>query len=159
MVWQVGIGCDVTTSIAVDGDDLYLGCGDGRLFRLDVDTGEIRARLSIGHPPGGRLAVLDDRVIVPGGPDWIGAVDRGLDGVIWERTNLSRLSVVQPIVWRGAVLTGTGDGQLLGLGIEDGGTLWSTRLDGSIRGLGHGRDVLIVGTIQGTVYALRVAGG
>ncbi len=57
------------------------------------------------------------------------------------------------IVWKGALLTGTGDGRLLGLSLEDGRKLWSTQLEESIRGLGMDDDILLVGTIGGTVHA------
>ncbi len=156
VLWRVDIGCDASTSVAFDGDDIYVGCRDGGLFRLRAADGEVVSTLALGRGLEGRLALLEDRLIVPGGRNWIGAVDRALSHVLWERTDLGRLSVVQPLVWRDAVLTGTGDGDVLALDVADGQTLWLSSLEGSIRGLGYSRDVLLIGTIEGKIYAVRV---
>lgn len=157
VVWRHALDCDVTTSVAVNAGDVYAGCGDGRLFRLAAGTGEERASMALPRDPDGRLAVLDDRVIIPGGVRWIGAVDRALNGILWEHSPRPgvRLSVVQPLVHGDAVLTGDGDGRLFALDLEDGSVRWTARLEGQIRGLGQHQDVLLVGTIEGILYALR----
>ncbi len=155
IIWRLHLGCDVSTSVAISADDVYVGCNDGRLFRVSASDGDPLATFELEQPLEGRLLILADRLIVPGGRAWIGALDRALAGVIWARTDITPLSVVQPIVWKGALLTGTGDGRLLGLSLEDGRTVWSTPLEGSIRGLGTHDDILLMGTIGGTVYALR----
>jgi outer membrane protein assembly factor BamB len=151
----VTVACDVTTSVAVADDDVYVGCGDGRLFRLSAGTGSERSRIRLPAPPEGRLAVLEDRIIVPAGRDWIGAVDRELSTVLWEHRPWSPLSVVQPLVWGNVVLTGNGKGQLIALDVANGATAWVASLTGSIRGLGHHDGILLVGTIEGMLYALR----
>ena len=160
VVWRTGIGCDASTSVAAAGDDVWVGCGDGTLFRLDAASGELRGRLDLDRSLEGRLTVLEDVVVVPGGPRWIGAVRRDLGGVVWEREDLPRLSVVQPILWKEALITGGADGALLALNPDDGRTLWRFDLEGSVRGLGTAGsaapDLLLVGTIQGRVYALRI---
>lgn len=157
VVWRHALGCDVTTSVAVDAGDVYAGCGDGRLFRLAAETGEERGRMALPRDPDGRLAVLDDRVIVPGGVRWIGAVDRALTGTLWQHSPPPgvRLSVVQPMVRDDVVLTGDGGGRLIALDLDDGSVRWTARLDGQIRGLGTHDDVLLVGTIEGRLYAIR----
>lgn len=155
VVWRSDIACDASTSVAFGGDDVYIGCRDGRLFHLRAEDGQLTSTLALGRELEGRLSLLDGMLIVPG-RNWIGCVDRALNHVIWQRADLGRLSVVQPLVWRGAVLSGTADGELVALDLADGRSRWSTSLDGSIRGLGASGDVLLVGTIQGTIYALRV---
>ncbi len=152
--WRTEIGCDVTTSAAVEGDDIYVGCSDGTLFRLRAGNGAELGRMPLGQQLEGRLLVLADRVVVPGGRRWIGAVARDLDRLIWERRDLPPLSVVQPMQWGQYVLTGA-RGQLVALRLSSGQTAWVASLEGSVRGLGVASDVLLVGTVEGTVYALR----
>ena len=152
--WRTEIGCDVTTSAAVEGDDLYVGCSDGTLLRLRAGDGVELDRMRLGQQLGGRLLVLADRVVVPSGDRWIGAVTRNLDRLIWERRDLPALSVVQPTQWGKYVLTGARD-QLIALRSSDGQTAWIASLEGSVRGLGVASDVLLVGTVEGAVYALR----
>lgn len=153
--WRTDLGCDVTTSVAAGGGDVYAGCRSGRLFHLSALDGSISGSLDLDRPLRGRLLLLGDRLVVPGGRRWIGAVDRSAGSVLWERKDVSPLSVMQPVDWHGAVLTGTGDGRLVALSIEDGTTRWTLDLEGSVRGLGKQGDILLVGTTQGTLYALR----
>jgi outer membrane protein assembly factor BamB len=155
--WRANLDCDVSTSVAVEGDDIYVGCSTGRLYYVSESTGAILGALELDQPLEGRLLLLEDRIVVPGGRAWIGAVDRAVAGVLWARTDQAPLSVVQPISWRDAILTGNAEGTVLALSSEDGRTLWTLDLDGSIRGLGKEGDILLVGTIEGTVYALREA--
>ncbi len=152
--WRTEIGCDVTTSAAVEGDDIYVGCSDGTLFRLRAGDGLELGRMPLGQQLEGRLLVLTDRVVVPGGRRWIGAVTRNLDRLIWERRDLPPLTVVQPMQWGQYALAGA-RGQLIALRLSDGQTAWMASLEGSVRGLGMASDVLLVGTVEGAVYALR----
>jgi outer membrane protein assembly factor BamB len=156
VVWRTALDCDVTTSVAADADDVFVGCRDGRLVRLGFDDGVRRTVLDLPAGPDGRLTLLADRVIVPAGVRWLGAVDRELGGVLWDYRPRppTRLSVVQPLVWRGAVLTGNGDGELIALELDDGAVRWIAGLHGSVRGLGHHGDTLLVGTIEGTIFAV-----
>lgn len=157
VLWRRALGCDVTTSVAVDGDDVYAGCRDGGLVRVSASDGTERGRLDLPTGPEGRLAVLPDRIVVPGGPRWIGAVDRELSVVLWAHRPRVPLSVVQPLVWDDVVLTGNGEGELVGLSLEDGTARWTARLEGTIRGLGRHSNVLLVGTVEGVLHAVRAA--
>jgi outer membrane protein assembly factor BamB len=152
--WRTEIACDVTTAVSVGEGEIYVGCSDSTLFRVRAADGAELGRMALGHLPEGRLLVLADRVVVPGGRGWIGAVTRNLDRLIWERHDLAPLSVVQPMRWGQCVLTGA-RGQLIALGVADGRTCWTTSLEGYVRGLGAAGDIVLVGTIEGTLYALR----
>jgi outer membrane protein assembly factor BamB len=152
--WRTDLGCDATTSVSVGEGEIYVGCSGGTLVRIRGADGAELGRMTLGHPPGGRLLVLADRVVVTDGSSWIGAVTRNLDRLIWERHDLPPLSVVQPMQWGECVLTGA-RGQLIALGLADGRTWWRTFLEGSVRGLGAAGDIVLVGTIEGAVYALR----
>lgn len=159
LLWRTALECDVTTSVAAAGGDVYAGCRDGRVFRLRADDGGVVAAFRLPSPPEGRLAVTADAVIVPGGVRWIGAVDRALERTVWEYRPEPpvRLSVVQPLVRNGAVLTGTGEGEIVALDLADGSVRWTARLEGSIRGLGSHGNRLLVGTIEGTIFAVDAA--
>lgn len=156
VIWRRALDCDVTSSVTAADDDVYVGCRDGRLFRLAADDGRVGATTKLPSGVDGRLAATEDRLIVPGGVRWIGALDRDLTSVLWEHRPRpgARLSVVQPLVRDGVVLTGTGDGRLLALDLDDGAVLWTVWLDGQIRGLGHHGNTLLVGTIEGMLYAV-----
>ena len=156
VLWRRPVQCDVTSSVTVRDADVYVGCREGRLFRLDAADGETRSTIDLPASVDGRLTVTDSRVIVPGGHGWIGAVDRGTREMEWEYRPPPgvRLSVVQPLLWQGVLLTGTGEGRLVALDAATGSVRWTAQLDGQIRGLGQHGDVLLVGTIEGVLYAL-----
>lgn len=153
--WRIEVGCDVSTSLLVHRGDVHVGCASGRLHRISAADGANLGSLDLDRAIGGRLLASGEEIVVTGGRRWIGAVDRELAGVRWERTDLGRLSVVQPFRWRGAVLTGATDGTLIALDPADGRVLWTVDLEGRIRGLGAHGDVLLVGTEQGVLHALR----
>lgn len=156
--WRARIGCDASTSVVGGAETIWVGCRDGTLLRLASATGDVLGRVALDRPLEGRLALAGEWLVVPGGPHWLGAVRRDLGGIAWERTDLSRLSVVQPLVHDGSLFTGGVDGELLALDPETGRTRWWAKLEGSIRGLGAAGETLLVGTIQGRVYALRFPG-
>lgn len=161
VIWRTAVDCDVTSSVTAAGADVYVGCRDGRLYRLAAGDGGILGSTTLPTGIEGRLAVTGDLLVVPGGVSWIGAVDRGLDGIVWEHRPRpgSRLSVVQPHVANGRVLTGTADGRLVALDPQDGSVLWTARLEGQIRGLGEHGSTLLVGTIEGFLFAVVAPDG
>ncbi|MGD2068349.1 MAG: PQQ-binding-like beta-propeller repeat protein [Gemmatimonadota bacterium] len=75
--------------------------------------------------------------------------------MLWEHRPGPPLSVVQPLVWEDVVLTGNGRGELLALDLQTGDVRWIARLEGTIRGLGHHDDTLLVGTVEGVLYAVE----
>lgn len=156
-LWRRELGSEVTTSILLRGDRLYVGTADGQLLRLDTGSGEVVARIDAGEAPGDTLVPLAAGVCFLRRPPSrkLTAIDAELRQIGWVREpEKGSWSTDRPILWKGLLLAGDNQGNLLALDPEDGSIAWSTALEGQIRGLGHAGDTLFVGTIEGRLYAL-----
>jgi len=167
VIWTRDVGALVSTAILAFGDDLYLGTSDGTLYRMSQSSGEIRNSLSLGDVGSedegidqigtiGNMVMVDSVLIVlrNGGQELVG-VDYALDGVRWTMPSESHWSSYRPHAWEGLVLIGDEDGALYGVDPVTGETQWREHFEGTIRGIGSDDDLLLIGTLQGMLYAWR----
>lgn len=163
--WRAEVGCRINTGLALEGDDLHLGCIDGRVLRLSAADGGVTAegRLDRGFPLG-RPTLLDGGVVYlvgedpmsGGGPRFV-ALDADLGSVRWEATDGATWSSMQPLRWRDLLVVGNGGGEIVALRPESGEVAWRRPLGGTIRGLGAAEGFLFVGSLEGMIYALETA--
>lgn len=162
-LWRTEIGCGINTGLAIRGGDLYLGCFDGRLFRLSMADGDVtgEGRLDAGFPFGQPVAV-DGAVVYlvgdnprAGGGSRLVAFAPDLASTRWEAVDAATWSSMQPLLWRGLLVVGNGDGEVVALRPGDGSVAWRRQLTGTIRGLGATEELLLVGTLKGTIFALE----
>ena len=153
LLWTRDLRDHISTGILAMGDALYLGAGDGEIYRLRQDDGEVEARLTVGGATFGPPTPVGDSLIVLAGERSLVCVDRSLLRLRWRQGLSEGLSSSRPYVWRGSVLAGTEAGELLAFRASDGLPLWSHALQGVIRGIGMSDRVLYVGTLKGFVYA------
>ena len=157
ILWTRDLGAPVSTSLAKLDDQLYVGCENERLFRIDAGTGELTARFETEEDPGGKLLAFPGAVIYLGHEPstLVAAVDTRLSEVLWtaERRDWT---TVRPGVWDDLLLLGDKEGNLFALDPHDGRTVWTDNLPGQLRGIGSSGDTLFVGTIEGKLYAYRV---
>lgn len=171
LLWKRNLGARPNTSLATLGGQLYIGGTDGRIHRFTLETGEPLPTLQVGGLPYGNLVPAEGCLLVlwreggaedPGepGPDAhvLACLEPESGQVRWRRTSDHQWSAFRPLVRDGLVLAGNSEGQLLTLRLADGALVWSRELKGTLRGLGGDKDLLVVGTLQGTVYALPLDG-
>ncbi len=92
---------------------------------------------------------------VEGDSPVLNALDLSVATSRWSRRTPHGWSSSRPYLWRGSVLVGSEAGELAALAIDDGMPIWTRRLNGVVRGIGHDADLLFVGTLKGTVSAVR----
>jgi outer membrane protein assembly factor BamB len=160
---ELDAGGPVTMSLTHAGRHLYGGTEGGRVFRLDLASGEVDASFDLGGELVGEPAVLGSVVAVL--VDWrspasrLVALDPSLEAVRWEWTpddpddfgTIARLRRHDD-----AVILGTEGGGIAALDVADGTVRWRTRVEGAVRSAGIHEDVMYVGTIPGAVYAIRL---
>ncbi|HUU45525.1 MAG TPA: PQQ-binding-like beta-propeller repeat protein [Acidobacteriota bacterium] len=157
VIWEREMPAPVTTSIVVDASALMLGTKDGTMHRLDQGTGEILAEIALGARPRWRPLLVDHTLMVlVAGEREIVAVDDSLSGVLWRRQFDHQVMSDRPYLWEGQVLVGDSAGTLWSLSPEDGSVAWTVKLEGALRGIGSADSAIIVGTLGGMVYAVRV---
>ena len=117
-----------STPVVVDGV-AYVGAGDGRLYAVDIDTGDLlwRVRVTVGGTFP--LTVADG--VVYGGSS-LKALDADSGDVLWEYDS-GRIDYSAPVVSGGVVYVGSLDRSLHAVDAETGSARWRYRTDGESR--------------------------
>jgi outer membrane protein assembly factor BamB len=158
LLWKSAIGSGIVTPLVLVSDGLYFGTRDGRLLRADVSNGRPKAEMRLGQMPVGPPTIAGKSLLaysVEGDSAVLNAVDVSLAGSRWSRRAPGGWSTPRPYLWQGSVVAGSEAGELAALATEDGAVTWARRLDGVLRGIGSDGDLLFVGTLKGTLFAVR----
>ena len=153
LVWKSNLGARVSTSVASQGGDIYVGTANRHLYRLDADSGKVLADLAVDAEARWRLIVTSDSLLAFLGPQTLASFDLSLKEARWSAKASPNWTSARPYVWRDEVLAGDG-AELVAFRASDGTRVWSHQLPGTIRGIGVTDDVLYVGTLKGPVFAL-----
>jgi outer membrane protein assembly factor BamB len=160
-VWKSEVGSPVWTALVVVSDALCFGTRDGRLLRLDHRTGKRLVELRLDQVPFGPLVAADDLLFTLAGERELlvlNAVQASLGSSRWTRRAERGWSSSGPYLWKGVVLVGGEAGDLQALRPEDGAVVWNRHVDGVVRGIGFDGDLLFIGTLKGTLFAVRPPG-
>lgn len=161
-VWKSEIGSPVSTALVLVSDALCFGTRDGRLLRLDHRDGRRLAELRLGMVPFGPLVAEGESLLTYAAERdllVLNAVHASLGGLQWTRRAERGWSSSGPYLWKGTVLAGGEAGEIEALRPEDGAVVWARRVDGVVRGVGSDGDLLFIGTLKGTLFAVRPPGG
>lgn len=154
--WRATLAGDPSTSVVVAAGALLVGTRAGHFYRLDPGSGSVLARLDAGGRPKGTPVVGSGGVLALVG-DSLACLDPSLEGVRWRAVNPGGWSSPRPLVRDGEVIVGTVGGSVVAFSME-GKERWRLQVTGEVRGLGSAGDVLLIGTRQGTFYAVGLAG-
>jgi hypothetical protein len=162
LLWKSEVGSPVSTALTLVSGALYLGTRDGRLLRMDARDGHRLAELRLGQVPFGPLVSAGESLLTFAGEREVlvlNAVHASLDGSRWIRRAERGWSSAGPHLWKGLVLAGGEAGEIEALRPEDGAVVWTRHVDGVVRGMGSERELLYIGTLKGTLFAVRPPGG
>lgn len=154
-LWTRALDAPASSDLAAADGHVYVGTWGSRLYKLDSRNGEIVTSREMEEPPVGKPVLVDDRVIVTADPRLLVALDRDLTTVRWTQKTPRAWTSPRLLLWRGLVLSGNQEGELVGFCLHDGRPCFRQRLGRSmVRGLGATRDVVYAGTFSGEVHAL-----
>ncbi len=157
-LWKRELGARITTALRVAGDGVFVGLADFRLVRLQLADGWPVWELPLDGVPAGFPLVAGDALVMLLGLEFkpldVLTVDAADGMERWRRSTESSWSTVRLHPWHGAVLAGTGEGELHAFRLSDGSVDWKLSLEGRLRGMGSAGGLLYVGTIDGVLYAL-----
>ena len=143
----------------VDGDVVYAGCNDGRLYALALATGQERWRYEAKEPLGTRPALADGTVYVASLNDTVFAVDARSGAWKWHQ----RREPPEGFTVRGAASV-TATGGLVYAGFSDGTLLALDGATGAVRWERHAApsgsypDVDSLAVSEGKLYAAAFSG-
>jgi outer membrane protein assembly factor BamB len=143
----------------VDGDTVYAGCNDGRLYALALTTGQERWRYETREQLGTRPALADGLIIVASLQDTVFAVDARTGAWKWHyrrepREGFTVFGAAAVAVAGGLVHAGFSDGTLVALDASSGVVRWERHAAPS--GAYPDVDSLVVS--EGKVYAAAFSG-
>lgn len=157
VLWERDLGSNVTAALLAAGTGLYAGAADRRLYRLDLATGAVTARIELEAAPYYSLTAAGDSILALLGESTLAAFDAELKGMRWKRTAAAEWTTPRPLVAGDTVLVG-GPGELSALRLSDGSPAWSLKVHGSPRGLSLAGPVLYLGTVRGALSAYETPG-
>ncbi len=155
VAWEHDLGCNVTSALLATGDGVYAGCADRRLYRLAPATGAVTGQIELEAASYFALVAAGGSILALVGDSGLAAIDPELKGVRWKRTAPAGWTTPRPLVYGEMVLAG-GPGELIALRVEDGAVVWTSKVEGTPRGLGLAGGVLYVGTLRGQLSAYEL---
>jgi len=162
VAWRVALGAPVTTSPTLYAGHVYVGTGDGVVHRVDSAKGAIVSSRKVDETlrPASAPVIAGDSVLTLLADDAVGyrvlvLLDQRLDRIGWRQDASSPWSTSRAFHWRDTVVVGTPKGEVAAYCTVDGSPAWSHTVPGRVRAVGGSGDILYIGTVEGTLYAVR----
>jgi eukaryotic-like serine/threonine-protein kinase len=150
----------VQSSPAVSGGTVFVGARDGFLYAIDAATGQLRWRFDHKISWVNTSPAVHDTVVYAGSSDgqFVQAVHSGTGRELWRAK--AGVTWSSPTVAGDVVYAGDGAGRVNAFDRRTGDPLWSFRTGSQVYGSPvPAGDLVIVGSTDGGVYALRVGPG
>jgi len=169
LAWEFQAEGAFSAEVLVDGDTVYAGCEDGRLYAVALGTGKERWRYDSHEQLATRPAVADGLVYVVSLQDTVFAVDARSGAWKWHHRREAREGftihgAAAPVVAGGLVHAGFSDGTVAALEAATGVVRWERHVapsgpytDVDSLALSEGR--LFAAAYSGSVVALEASSG
>lgn len=151
--WKRELGSRISAGVIAGEGGVYAGTPDGRIHRVNPDTGDVVASIETPGTPTGRLTLARTCLLAFLGENSLACYERTLAGPLWIRSGPKPWTSSRPYVRDELALAGNEAGDVVALRLADGEIAWSLALGGTIRGIGTSGDGLYVGTLKGDVHA------
>jgi len=162
-LWKQRPDSTITTDVLMYKDVLYFGTADSRITGLNPANGEKLVRLRTPYTPSGGIVesypdIKDEFLFVYAtvGNSSTGAaltLSDEFESVVWSRTSAEHWTSRKPELWKGVLVAGNCQGDLVGYRIRDGEPQWHAHVDGCVDGLAHDDSTLYISVREGAVYA------
>jgi outer membrane protein assembly factor BamB len=168
--WRLAIKDGVEAGAFLADDILYFGAGDGQLYAVQTDSGQVLWTYPLKAEGIARPMVKAGILYVLGGNNVAHALNARTGKLLWlynrrEAGNLSVRGGSQPTVAGDLVLIGFSDGSLVALNKTSGALIWEVNLNRNKRFRDVDAtpvldgDTAYVSSYDGALYAIDVADG
>lgn len=171
LAWRAPTQGDVISSPTIAGGVVYIGSGDGRLYALDLATGDRKWMYDAGSAVSSSPAVGGGLVFAAARDGSIFAVDAATGARRWRLTTGPDLPlpwghesgdhfISSPVYVDGTVIVGAGDGGVYALDAATGHRKWRAETEGRVRSSPAVAGALVYfGDAAGRIHAVDRATG
>jgi len=181
VVWKNTDGIDDDESdmfgggLAIEGSTLFATTGNGSLRAIDLKTGKLKWKTSVGAPVRGAPAAGSGIVAVITADNQTIALDAEKGTPRWSQRGIreaaSYVSSVAPVINNGVVVSAYSSGEIFAIRAETGNVIWNDTLGASIRTRASaifsgidadpivGEDVVVAISASGEIQASALANG
>jgi outer membrane protein assembly factor BamB len=160
--WGINLGAPVSTTVTVSTADLYLGTADGAVHHVDANRGAVLGSRKLDpmlKPTSVPVRTVDSVLVLLAdqAADYRAVVSLapGLDNVRWRVAADKNWTTSRIFVWGDVIVLGTASGNVDAYCATTGVPAWSRNIKGPVRSVGGAEDILLVGTRNGDLYAMR----
>ncbi len=158
-IWSFDAGGDVQSSPVVVEGTVYFGSGDGSVYAVDVQTGDVDWRFRTEGEVFSSPAVVDGVVYIGSEDGKLYALDAA-DGTERWRFETGDMIVASPAVVGDLVYIASYDNHLYALNLADGTKRWTYEGSASFYASPTVADGLVfIGAVDGSFYALDAESG
>jgi outer membrane protein assembly factor BamB len=154
---SVDLGGQVGATVAVDGDELFVGTMSSEVLGINWKKSEILWKFASAerHQPFFASPALTDKLVIAGSRDkYVHALDRKTGREIWSFATRNKVDG-SPVIAGNRVYVGSFDKRLYVLDLSNGSQLASFDLGSEIAATPAVADgCLVIGTTEGVVYCL-----
>ena len=129
--WTFQTAGRIYSSPLPSGDDVYVGSDDGRLYKLDVDSGTLIWEFPTADKIRAAPAMDKGRVVVPSWDGFLYCVDANSGLLIWK-SPIAKYTSSSPAIRAGRVYVGDEQGHMLCFDAATGKEMWRADLGGFI---------------------------
>jgi outer membrane protein assembly factor BamB len=171
MQWRFPTGGEVDGSPTVDGNTVYVGSGDGKLYAIDLWSGSQKWSYDTGSPISATPAIDATTIYIANRRGDLLAIDKSNHKIRWQHPsgpdvpwpwghesydNYTSSAVLSADI----VIFGAGDGNVYAFDATSGKSKWTARTGERIRSTPAVADgAVFVGTAGGKLYRFDLASG
>jgi outer membrane protein assembly factor BamB len=134
-IWEFrGAGKGYHSSPAVEGKTVFVGNDDGRVYAIELVSGDPLWTVETGAPIWSKPLIAPGLVVFGTLGGHLFAVRRTDGAVLWRTVAGKSVYLSDPSRWRDQVVVGTTDGAVSGFDLESGRRAWSFRTRGAVAG-------------------------
>ncbi len=137
-LWSLKLKYGVASGIAVHKNAVYFGASDGRFYKLDIKSGGIHWAFPVRAETLSQPYISEGVVYFVSGNNVLYALDAESGRLVWQKTHRTVKNLLirggsSPVVFKGYIIVGFSNGELVSLNKKTRQIVWKRQLSHSKR--------------------------